>query len=521
MGSPAPPVPLDPVREALTRVRGEDPHDVEALIGRILTYIHFVLPDPPVSCRATLRARRPHDDVDRLSALPVTLLRNIVSRLPGKDAARTAVLATRWRGLWRSVPLVLVDSHLLTPASAAASGDQVARAEARRVTATVSRVLAAHPGPFRCVHLTCSYMAEFPSLLVRWFQTLSAKGVQDLVLVNRPFPIAFDLPATLFGMSDLTRLYLGFFKFPDTAGLPRTGSFPKLREIGLCTVVIFNPDMDFVIARSPALEILCIQANMLTDRLRLVSRSLRCVQVIGGIDLDILLEYAPHLERIIVWSAWLNKCSSRRIKIAPAPALSILGYLEPEFYTLEVGSTVIKADTRASPTTMVPTVKILGLKVRVGIHNEVKLLPAFLRCFPSVERLHIESKKTTEPTGNLNLNFWKEAGAIECVQSHIKLMLFHNFHGDQSELSFLQFFLESAPMLTKLAIVYPKGTFSSMTKAKSKLEPLFSAKWASTCCSLVLFEGFYAEGKELSQFENFKRGSNFSVRDPFAVIIRA
>uniref|UniRef100_A0ACD5TR60 Uncharacterized protein n=1 Tax=Avena sativa TaxID=4498 RepID=A0ACD5TR60_AVESA len=183
MGSPAPPVPLDPVREALTRVRGEDPHDVEALIGRILTYIHFVLPDPPVSCRATLRARRPHDDVDRLSALPVTLLRNIVSRLPGKDAARTAVLATRWRGLWRSVPLVLVDSHLLNPGSAAASGDQVARAEARRVTATVSRVLAAHPGPFRCVHLTCSYMAEFPSLLVRWFQTLSAKGVQDLVLL--------------------------------------------------------------------------------------------------------------------------------------------------------------------------------------------------------------------------------------------------------------------------------------------------------------------------------------------------
>jgi hypothetical protein len=31
-----------------------------------------------------------------------------------------------------------------------------------------------------------------------------------------------------------------------------------------------------------------------------------------------------------------------RIKIAPAPALSILGYLEPEFYTLEIGNTVIK-----------------------------------------------------------------------------------------------------------------------------------------------------------------------------------
>jgi hypothetical protein len=41
-------------------------------------------------------------------------------------------------------------------------------------------------------------------------------------------------------------------------------------------------------------------------------------------------------------------------------------------------------------------------------------------------------------------------------------MMFHNFHGDQSE-----------PMLTKLVIAYPKGTFTSMTQANSKLYPLF------------------------------------------------
>jgi hypothetical protein len=132
-----------------------------------------------------------------------------------------------------------------------------------------------------------------------------------------------------------------------------------------------------------------------------------------------------------------------------------------------------------------------------------------------------QSKKTAEPTCKFNLEFWKEAGAIECVQSHIKLMIFHNFHGDQSELSFLQFILENAPMLTKLVIVYPKRTFKSMTEANSKLEPLFAAKWASTCCSLLLTEGAYAEGKEPPESQNFKRGSNFSVRDPFAFIIRA
>jgi hypothetical protein len=143
-------------------------------------------------------------------------------------------------------------------------------------------------------------------------------------------------------MPALTRLYLGLFKFPDTAGLPRTVSFPNLRELGLCAVVIFNPDMDFVLARSPVLEILCIQANLLTERLRIVSRSLRCVQITAATDLDILLAYAPHLERLIVWSVMAKERSNMRIKIAPAPALSILGYLEPEFHTLEIGNTVIK-----------------------------------------------------------------------------------------------------------------------------------------------------------------------------------
>uniref|UniRef100_M8CDX8 F-box/LRR-repeat protein 15/At3g58940/PEG3-like LRR domain-containing protein n=1 Tax=Aegilops tauschii TaxID=37682 RepID=M8CDX8_AEGTA len=33
--------------------------------------------------------------------------------------------------------------------------------------------------------------------------------------------------------------------------------------------------MDFIISKSPVLEILCIQANLLMDRLTLVSRSIR------------------------------------------------------------------------------------------------------------------------------------------------------------------------------------------------------------------------------------------------------
>lgn len=318
---------------------------------------------------------------------------------------------------------------------------------------------------------------------------------------------------------------LALWKFPETAGLPRAAGFPNLRELGLCTVVLEARHMDFILARSPVLQILCLQGNLLMDRLTLRSHSLRCVQMISASDLEIGLEDAPQLERLIIWSAMGSiregiTGSCKRITIGHVPILSIIGYLEPELHTLVVGNTIIKAGTKAIPTTMVPTVKILGFKVRFGVRKEAKLLPCLLGCFPNVERLHIESKKTSEPTGKLSVKFWEGSGAIECVQSHINLLIFRNFRGERSELSFLKFFLERAHKLKRLVIVFGKGTFTSMSEAKSKVKPLYDAKWASKCCSLLLFECFFAEGQG-AELENFERGSNFSVRDPFAVIVRA
>jgi hypothetical protein len=180
-------------------------------------------------------------------------------------------------------------------------------------------------------------------------------------------------------------------------------------------------DMAFVLSRSPVLEILCIQANVLVKHLDLVSRSLRCVQIIEGIDLNIAVKDAPHLKRLIIWSSIVQDDLPRLVKIGHAPSLSILGYLEPERHTLEVGNTIIKvhkampcffqfhtvclckcmnlshksgcilqARTRASPNTTVPSVKILGLRVYFSIRNNAKMLPSFLRCFPNVETLHLE-----------------------------------------------------------------------------------------------------------------------------------
>ena len=50
----------------------------------------------------------------------------------------------------------------------------------------------------------------------------------------------------------------------------------------------------------------------------------------------------------------------------------------------------LQTGTRASPSTTVPSIKILSLRVCFGVRNDAKMLPSFLRCFPNVERLHLE-----------------------------------------------------------------------------------------------------------------------------------
>ncbi|KAL6877586.1 hypothetical protein ACP4OV_012801 [Aristida adscensionis] len=190
--------------------------DLSLMDSRTLTLVQHVyssLPTPPVTVAARLApasasaARAPADGVDRISALPALLLRDVVSRLPAKDGARTAVLSRRWRRVWRATPLALVDAHLAPSAARASRRDAFLNADTKNVfaahrnlAAPVSRALAAHPGPFRCVYLTRTAMDAHLAELHRWLQLLATKGVQELVLVNRGSNIDTDLrlPGTLF-----------------------------------------------------------------------------------------------------------------------------------------------------------------------------------------------------------------------------------------------------------------------------------------------------------------------------------
>ncbi|KAM3227859.1 hypothetical protein ACQJBY_059548 [Aegilops geniculata] len=293
-GTEEPGVPMD-MRHGL------DPETLDPYKNMVLKFIYSFLLKSPVSTAASLSCTTADDGdgIDRFSLLPDDLLRRVVSRLPAKDGARTAVLSSRWRHLWRSTPLVLVDTHLL-PAACAGARPGRAGAVSRAVTGAVSAALEAHPGSFTFVSLTCSFLERADrGVLARWVQLLATKGVSELVLINRPWPLprGVCLPVALFSCASLTRLYLGAWLFPDTASLPRGAAFPNLRELVLGCVIMTDKDLDFVLAASPVLEILAVVGNQTELHARLASQSLRCAQFCVSNVEEVAVVDAPLLER--------------------------------------------------------------------------------------------------------------------------------------------------------------------------------------------------------------------------------
>ncbi|KAK3161198.1 hypothetical protein QOZ80_1BG0073740 [Eleusine coracana subsp. coracana] len=419
-----------------------------------LTY-HFLrscISDVPVYTEAFLSADFSSPgggtDEDRISALPDQVLHGIISLLPAKDAARTAALSSRWRPLWRSAPLVVVDDHLVSGEARFLSPD----AQSSIIVSAVTRILEAHPGPFCYVDISWAAMDEHRAELARWIYLLAVKGVEELVLVNRPCPFDLPLPSAIFSLASVSRLLLGVWKFPDTAALPRGAAFPHLLELCLCYLAIEDRDLDFILARSPVLESLVIYSSQMQLNLRIIISSLQCVQLCLCYVHELAMVNAPCLERLFLWETVRREDGDRgnsTIKFGHAPNLRVLGFLMPGIDVLVIGNTVIKVGTKSDSNTVVPSVRILALNICFDIRSEAKMLPRFLKCFPNVEILHIESVESDQPNGKLKHKFWKDTSCIECVKSHIREMVFYGYRGGRSELTFLKFILEKAQVLQK------------------------------------------------------------------------
>ncbi|VAH68564.1 unnamed protein product [Triticum turgidum subsp. durum] len=289
---------------------------------------------------------------------------------------------------------------------------------------------------------------------------------------------------------------------------------------GLCMTVMEDRDLAFMLERSPVLESRIIMGSQTGVRLRLVSQSVRCVQLGYTYLEDIEVVDAPRLERLFqsdnfrqsgLTAPSIKNCSSK-IKIGRAPNLRVLGYIRPGEQELGISNTIIVAGTKES---IVPSVQILAIDVQFGCRNSVKKVPGFLRCFPNLGTLHVQSARIPkESTGKVNLKFWQECGPIKCVLQSLKKVFLYKFRGSRSEVAFLKFIAERGRVLEQMVVVVAKECFSPGSDGlNAKLKPLTNAKWNSKACKLELFKSPLTD--VAGPICSHRHASDFGFADPF------
>uniref|UniRef100_A0ACD5UGR4 Uncharacterized protein n=6 Tax=Avena sativa TaxID=4498 RepID=A0ACD5UGR4_AVESA len=414
---------------------------------------------------------------NRIDALHEDLLGEIITRLPATDAANTASIARDWRHLWRSTPLVLRDCKL---------------PEARRA-AIVARVLDEHPGPFRTISLISSSFASLDLELADWPRLLATKRTQKLALINMPTgaqPIVSRVPTDILRCGSLQELSLAFLTLPEDLPRVAVDGFPNLRELCLVRTATSYQDLEYLLAASPVLQTLMFICDLTPTRVHVRSRSIRCVLAgLSGVE-EFTVVDAPLLERLFLFQPPWGGADCVRVKIACSLNLGMLGYLDPRIHRLQIGDNIIQSDTIVSPSTVVPGVRILALKVNFGVLSEVKMLASFLRCFPNVDTLHIQSvlhdPSANESSWENNAKFWQHVSPVKCLRSHVKSMVIHKFRGDQNEFEFVKFLAMNAQELQSLVVVRPDVNFALVDKVNEIIDKLGCPRFRAWTSKVLL-----------------------------------
>ncbi|WVZ69820.1 hypothetical protein U9M48_018549 [Paspalum notatum var. saurae] len=435
------------------------------------------------------------DGQDHISRLPDALLSNIISRLATREAARTVVLSTRWRGVWAATPLLVDDAHLVDGPFDIP------------IVRSLSRCVAAHPGPVRAVRVTSVSFYAHEYALQRLVKDLADKGVQDLILLNRPWPLNMPLPDDILRCASLERLYLGVRQFPEITA-PRLPVFDKLRELGLFHCVVSDEEVDALLAHCPKLEVFSIVMTYGgPSRLHIMSRSLR-VAVDWNCMLDeVVVKDAPCLERLILNT--IDETERRPVKIVCAPRLKLLGFLDLNLHTLEIGGVAIKAGINVRARAMVPSLKILAVIVQFACSQEAKMLPTLLKCFPHLETLHVLPIPSESPNSVHDLEFWESLGPCECLESHLKMLVVHGCLVQTNEIGFLQYIIREGKALKAVGL-----------SPSPENKVAFDLVTAIFCESNAASDGGGSASVPLTKISgrwNFQNSIDMSLDDPFFV----
>ncbi|TVU17844.1 hypothetical protein EJB05_33904 [Eragrostis curvula] len=441
---------------------------------------------------------------DLIRLLPDVVLGTIISLLSTKEGARTQILSSRWRPLWRSAPLnVEYDGRSLT-------GD------------VVSRILSQHRGGARRFNVFYMFVSDLPAVLDGWLLSPALENLQKLKFcydpLHSPRPL---MPCSALRFSTLCVAEFGCCQFPDyaehqlhfpnlqhlalrsviisedslhamLAGFPaldrwefkycseasprplmphsalgfsstvriaifghcvfpdvtvHQAHFPNLQHLALDAVSISEDSLHAMVAGCPALTSLRLCYSSGFRRFRISSLKLKRVKMVfrrsDTVRLEeLIVENTPCLEILDHRGPYED---DMHISIVSAPKLKILGRLTDSMSRLELGSTVFTGLHAGRISTMMRNVKVLALRLD-GLHLDVII--GLMKCFPCLEKLYIKTCLIdTEDTRLPNSH-----EHIECLDRHLKKLRISYYHGTKSHVDFAKFFVLNARVLELMVL---------------------------------------------------------------------
>ncbi|CAL4950695.1 unnamed protein product [Urochloa decumbens] len=425
---------------------------------------------------------------DLISLLPDEILGSIISLLTNKEGARTQILSSRWRPLWRSAPLNLDASGLCGMKEA-----------------VVSRILAEHQGIVRRFRVWPFNLDADSATLDSWLRSPVLDNLQELGFSFYPFVWPGPLmPHSALRFSSTLRIAkFSGCQFPDDAG--HQLHLPNLQHLELGSVIISENSLHTLLAGCPALDKFVfgyihepprrpqlppsalhfpstlriaefggcrfpktMDHQVHFPNLQINSLKLKHVEIYFADRLhELIVENAPCLERLDHCGAYED---NMHISIISAPKLEILGRLTDNFSILQLGTTVFKGLNDVRISTVMRTVKVLALRF-------YKLRPDvifnFMKCFPCMEKLYIKTH------GDTGYPTQSHKDRNECLEHHLKKLWINYSACKWSDIQFVKFIVLNACVLESLVLNVEKHKKESSRYVKKERKRLQLSRRAS------------------------------------------
>ncbi|CAO2183543.1 unnamed protein product [Urochloa humidicola] len=382
-------------------------------------------------------------------------------------------LEVPWDEKWQETPLVMQDSDLANAVQIKLQAPKEAAEE--DLTATITKVLKNHPGPvklFRLDHTACPWQG----LLCEWVKVLSAKGVQEFVLLNLTQPMDMEFPLYCLRSQSLRCLALGFFAL-DWQGAC-DDELSSLQQLHLAGCQFSGRSLSGVLCRLPCLGILSIGACHITSGcghqgLIIDSQTLRRLHLWRCTGSALTVANAPVLHVLIAGvtpppapAAAKDAPLAVFIDLRLAPVLQELQQLALHYHTLRICSNGRSVKVSRRRVVTMPSLKTLAVGIHVCVPRHASLLVEILCNLPQLQELDIWRVDNLSAQGDDQdcCKAWSLSFVPPCIVESLTHLVVRCYQGGSGEIALVRRVMSTATRLVRVTL-HPHTTvpFESTT----------------------------------------------------------